>query len=165
MSFTVMPGGESDLAEVGSLHALSRMKTYKFIRGYQPEVYEAKWRARFEAEGQSHRLLVARADSGSMAGFAYVGDGWLYAIHVHPDWIGRGVGLALMTAARETLRGLGFERVALWVLEDNERARRFYERDGWRLSGQSRVDNMDGVDTRQVEYVCDLVKSTLSRRP
>lgn len=156
MSFVIAPGAAADMEGVGSLHALSRLKTYEFLSGYRPEVYTAHWRARFEAEQDNHRLHVAKDGSQEVIGFAYVGDGWLHAIHVHPDWIGRGVGLALLAKARIALRDLGFVRASLWVLEDNERARRFYERDGWVLSGQVRLSEIDGVMTRQLEYVCDL---------
>ncbi|HZM79630.1 MAG TPA: GNAT family N-acetyltransferase [Candidatus Limnocylindrales bacterium] len=158
MSFVIARGGAADIEGVGSLHALSRLKTYKFLNGYHPEVYAAHWRARFEAERENHRLHVATADSAGqeLIGFAYVGDGLLHAIHVHPDWIGRGVGQALIEVARRSLRELGFARAALWVLEENERACRFYERDGWVLSGQARLSEIEGVTTRQLEYARDL---------
>jgi len=156
MSFVIARGGAADLDAVGSLHALSRLKTYNFLDGYRPELYAAHWRARFESEHDNHRMHLATSDSGMLVGFAYVGDGWLHAIHVHPDWIGRGVGMALMRVARRSLRELGFERASLWVLADNERACRFYERDGWVQSGQSRLGEIEGVMTRQLEYVCDL---------
>ena len=37
------------------------------------------------------------------------------------------------------LRARGAARARLWVLEENDRARRFYERLGWRADGTSRV--------------------------
>jgi GNAT superfamily N-acetyltransferase len=165
MSFAIAPGGAADIEGVGSLHALSRLNTYKFLSGYHPEVYAAHWRARFEAESESHRLHIATAaaDPHELVGFAYVGDGWLHAIHVHPDWIGRGVGVALMSVARLSLRELGFTRASLWVLENNERACRFYERDGWVLSGQTRLSEIEGVMTRQLEYTCSLDRSAPGR--
>lgn len=156
MSFVITRGGAADIDGVGALHALSRLKTYEFVSGYQPEVYVAHWRARFESEREDHRLHVATSDSGVLAGFVYVGGGRLHAIHVHPEWTGRGVGSALMAVARRSLRELGFERASLWVLADNERACRFYERDGWVLSGQARVSEIEGFMTRQLEYVCGL---------
>jgi GNAT superfamily N-acetyltransferase len=158
MSFVITRGAMADVEAVGTLHALSRLKTYEFLSGYRPEVYVAHWRERFESERESHRLHVATADSAprELVGFAYVGGGWLHAIHVHPDWIGRGVGQALITEARASLRELGCARASLWVIEDNARACRFYERDGWVLSGQTRLSTIEGVMTRQLEYVRDL---------
>jgi RimJ/RimL family protein N-acetyltransferase len=41
--------------------------------------------------------------------------------------------------ALEVVRGLGSMRCHLWVLEENARARRFYERHGWRENGRTRA--------------------------
>ena len=40
-------------------------------------------------------------------------------------------------AAVEHLTEGGHERAVLWVLRDNPRARRFYERAGWVLTGRT----------------------------
>ena len=45
----------------------------------------------------------------------------------------------LHDAALERLAAEGAESVRLWVLEDNARARRFYEQRGWRVDGGERV--------------------------
>jgi GNAT superfamily N-acetyltransferase len=72
----------------------------------------------------------------------------LYAIHVDPAYLGTGVGRALMADA---LPRLG-DRAVLWVLEQNARARRFYERGGWEFDGTTREEPMGGVPTRQLRY-------------
>jgi ribosomal protein S18 acetylase RimI-like enzyme len=101
------------------------------------------------AAGRS-RLYVAastsnhepRPDAGQGAGivgYAGVGPersgvasaGELYALFVHPDAWGTGVGRALTDAAVGDLRAAGCDTVCLWVLEANERARAFYERYGF----------------------------------
>jgi len=46
--------------------------------------------------------------------------------------LGRGYGYALLRDAEEALATMGRRDLALWVLEGNDRARRFYERAGWR---------------------------------
>jgi len=46
---------------------------------------------------------------------------------------------ALHDRALEIVRGLGSESCHLWVLEDNTRARRFYEQRRWRENGRTRV--------------------------
>ena len=40
---------------------------------------------------------------------------------------------------RRSRRCRACAELKLWVLEENRRARRFYEKCGWRLSGDSRV--------------------------
>jgi len=55
---------------------------------------------------------------------------------VHPDYQRLGIGHRLMEEALNFLREQGFSRVALWVGEKNEKARRFYERLGFRVTGK-----------------------------
>ena len=101
---------------------------------YPPELYpfpRAAVRARWEAfEGWT----CVEAD-----GFVAVVDGWLEALYVRPRAWGGGLARRLHAAAVEELERRGGERARLWVLEGNERARRFYERHGWRADGTSRV--------------------------
>lgn len=66
--------------------------------------------------------------------------GDLYAIYVDPDVWGHGVGAQLHATALRRLRSGGFDRAGLWVLEGNERALRFYRREGWIDAGRSRID-------------------------
>jgi hypothetical protein len=43
-------------------------------------------------------------------------------------------------------------RAVLWVLAQNERARRFYERGGWHADGVTRAGSIGPVETLQVRY-------------
>ena len=65
--------------------------------------------------------------------------GELYALYVTPAWWSTGTGRALMGQALTSLEAEGFRRVVLWVLADNARARRFYERAGFAADGGTNV--------------------------
>jgi GNAT superfamily N-acetyltransferase len=102
--------------------------------------------------------FVADLD-GEIAGFVSVGtsrdpgtDGELFAIYVHPVHWSTGMGRKLIEAGEEELRRLGHEEAILWVLNDNPRARRFYERAGWSLDGSARDINIFGFDVSEVRY-------------
>jgi ribosomal protein S18 acetylase RimI-like enzyme len=102
--------------------------------------------------------VVAEVD-GEIVGFVSVGpgtdpdtDGELYAIYVLPDHWGSGVGRALMRAGEERLRELGHQHAVLWVLEDNPRARRFYEAAGWTLDGTRRPIEIFGQPVPEIRY-------------
>ena len=102
--------------------------------------------------------LVAEAD-GEVIGFVSVGasrdddaDGELFAIYVHPDHWGTGAGRELIIAGEERLRGLGHFDVVLWVLDDNPRARRFYEAAGWKVDGTTRPIEIFGIQVPEVRY-------------
>jgi GNAT superfamily N-acetyltransferase len=64
-------------------------------------------------------------------GFATVSPPWLDALYVRPEAWGTGVAAVLYERAVAELRSRGVGTAELWVLENNLRARRFYERRGW----------------------------------
>jgi GNAT superfamily N-acetyltransferase len=65
--------------------------------------------------------------------------GELYALYVSPAWWSTGTGRALMERVLTRAATAGYETVVLWVLRDNVRARRFYERAGFAPDGASNV--------------------------
>jgi GNAT superfamily N-acetyltransferase len=82
-------------------------------------------------------VLVAERN-GSVVGLAAVRADWLDGLYVHPDSWGTGVGRILHDESIRLLRHAGCRRCHLWVLEQNRRARHFYERLGWRENGAVR---------------------------
>jgi ribosomal protein S18 acetylase RimI-like enzyme len=121
------------------------------------------WTSNLDGRSGS-RTLVAISDCDDVHGFATVGPsrdddatpgtGELWALYTHPDEWRRGVGSTLVDAAKRQLRASGFSQATLWVLTDNDRARRFYERHGWHPQGRSRVDWRG--DVRLDEVRCEL---------
>lgn len=78
------------------------------------------------------RYFVAER-GGVVVGVAGIEGEWLQGFYVVPEWWGSGVANELHDAVVEH----GARR--LWCLEENHRARRFYEKRGWTLNGDSRV--------------------------
>ncbi|MER6200353.1 GNAT family N-acetyltransferase [Streptomyces sp. NPDC001586] len=76
----------------------------------------------------------------------------VYALYVSPDLIGQGIGRGLLDEAHSRMKGQGFETSALWVLEDNHRARRFYERAGYRADGATEDDIYDEATLTELRY-------------
>lgn len=81
----------------------------------------------------------------------------LYAIYVAPERISSGVGHALMAETMSRARAAGYERMLLWDLKDNGRARRFYERAGFLPDGAEKPFEVDGVPVPEVRYARRLV--------
>ncbi len=71
-------------------------------------------------------------------GVASLGDGVLQTLYVLPQLWGQGVGGALHDLAVDRLRDAGVGEARLWTLAENHRARAFYERRGWTLTGRAR---------------------------
>lgn len=80
-------------------------------------------------------MLLAEED-GAPVGIAATDGCWLHGFYVVPERWGTGVADALHDAA---LAQLDCAEVKLWVLEENTRARRFYEKRGWVRNGEERV--------------------------
>jgi GNAT superfamily N-acetyltransferase len=73
----------------------------------------------------------------------------LGAMWVAPSWRGRGLAAALAGAVIAWARSEGCARIGLWVPADSPRARRFYQRQGFRATGQARPFPND--DTRIID--------------
>jgi GNAT superfamily N-acetyltransferase len=108
-----------------------------------------RWRASLTDEQPPAATFVALDDG--VVGFVSVGPdradagcGEVWAIYVDPPSWSTGAGLALLRRAVEHLAGAGFAEIRLWVLEQNPRARRFYERYGFVLDGESKLDTIGG---------------------
>lgn len=86
-------------------------------------------------------------------GRGFTGRAELYAFYLHPDVWGSGVADALIVHTEERFRAEGFETAVLWVLEDNPRGRRFYEKHGWEASGIAALyDAYCDVEAPEIEY-------------
>ncbi|MFG3001953.1 GNAT family N-acetyltransferase [Streptomyces sp. NPDC048340] len=159
---------EADIEAVSAIRVRGWQSAYA---GIVPQTYldamtvDSDASRRREWFGDPHRQsadLVAH-DAGGPAGWISYGPcrdevpgtgraGEVYALYVRPDVIGRGAGRALLTAAHARMRDQGFERLVLWVLRDNHRARRFYERAGYRADGAAQDDVYDGRTLTELRY-------------
>ena len=83
-------------------------------------------------------VLVSEEDGAPVGAAGYRHD-WLDGLYVVPELWGRGVGAELHDHVLDRLRERGSPQCHLWVLEENHRARRFYERRGWHQNGTTRV--------------------------
>jgi len=106
-------------------------------------------------------------NGGAIVGFVSVGPtpdeddpppgtGALFALYLHPDTVGAGAGKTLLEHGEAQLRDEGFTRATLWVLETNERARRFYERRGWAWDGARGEHRFDCGNRPIVRYAREL---------
>lgn len=153
-----------DAEGLADVHVLSWQKAYEhifteaFLTSLDRET-RARWWVRFVEDG--NRVHVAE-DEGLVVGFCHADssadDGWgeIFSIYVSPERWGHGHGHALLTAGESTLLAKGHERGLLWVLEGNERGRRFYERQGWTMGRPIRVEEIGGVQVTEVRYEKDL---------
>jgi RimJ/RimL family protein N-acetyltransferase len=153
-----------DAAAIADLHVRTWQAAYRHVfPADRLDAMDAGERvARWEQNVVDPDVPVFVADQGGVVGFVAVGpsrdedcDGELWGIYVAPEAWGTDAGGSLMEAGLEYLRA-NFREAILWVLEDNPRARRFYEKHGWSLDGTTKRGHHLGVDTDEVRYRIDL---------
>jgi GNAT superfamily N-acetyltransferase len=120
-------------------------------------IYPARWRERLARPPLGWSTFVA-VEGDRIVGFASVGPsrdepaiGELYAIYVEPEAWSTGAGRALIEIAEARLLEQ-YDEATLWVLDDNPRARRFYERAGWAPDGAEKSEERWGVRAGEVRY-------------
>ncbi len=150
-----------DRMAISKVYEESWKYAYKDIipRDYLDSIPEGRWASNIDS--QDWKTLVC-VDNGRIVGtssfcksrFEQFQDwGEVISIYLLPGYIGKGYGKILMEATLSELKMQGYENVFLWVLEENIRARGFYERFGFLLTGDFLDDNIGGKDLREVRYV------------
>ncbi len=138
----VRPAELDDAAAIARVHVATWRTAYRgllpddFLASLDEAWYAERWRRTLG--DTSGRVYIAEA-AGAVVGFASGGreragedgyEGELYAIYILDEAHGRGHGRRLLQAVAGGLRELGLRDMIVWVLRDNQAARRFYERLG-----------------------------------
>lgn len=132
---------------------------------------EARHRAHLmDAQNRSRRLVCEIG--GRIVAFATYGpDRWgepaevgeLQALYAEPDSWNSGAGHALVTVVFDELRAAGCREVVVWVLDENARARRFYEREGFTFETGGVA--LEGYPVTQARYRRALIEGHDLSRP
>ena len=79
--------------------------------------------------------------------------GEIVSIYFLSEYMGKGYGYYLLNACIEELKKSGFHKIILWVLEENQRARKFYENNGFICTDNVLDDNIGGKDLKEIMYM------------
>ena len=79
--------------------------------------------------------------------------GEIVAIYLLPEIWRNGAGSELLQYSLGKLKKNRFKNICLWVLKDNIKARKFYEKNGFQLSRNERDVEIAGCEVREVEYI------------
>ncbi|ONK10321.1 GNAT family N-acetyltransferase [Streptomyces sp. MP131-18] len=176
------PGDTEGVARAriqGWRHAYRGLVPQDYLDGMRPELFAAMLRAAAPGEPADRVHLVADARGTGVIGWAHPGAyrpdehvdkrpgrpqeeaeegscGELYALYLVPEFIGTGVGRALLDSSLRWLAGRGHRRLRLWVLRDNVMGRRFYDRVGLVADGAVRTDVIAGMPVNEVRYAAAL---------
>jgi RimJ/RimL family protein N-acetyltransferase len=160
---TIRPATAADASAIARIHVASWREAYagivptQYLANLDVAARQAWWD---DVLGQpASRTWVAELDQRTV-GFAHLGpagdedaepeDLELYAIYLDPETWGRGVARDLMRAVLDAVPASS--AVSLWVLADNERARRFYKRHGFEPDGVEKIEEIGGKPLTEVRY-------------
>ena len=169
LDMLLRPAEPADAIAVARVHVRSWQRAYRKLL---PDDYLDQLRPEDRAEKYDFASLdpfkprtIVAVEDGLIYGFATTmpsrdsdlpDHGELVALYVDPEQWGRGIGVALISAARGHLFELGFHNAVLWVLKGNLHAERFYQNDGWVPNGLRRTDSVWGVTVNELRYQREL---------
>jgi RimJ/RimL family protein N-acetyltransferase len=164
-TFSLRRATGDDAPAVAAMHVRAWQVAY---RGIVPDAHlnglDVATRAArydFDATAPGAPETWIAVDGDEVVGFVTVapsrdedlpGLGEVRAVYVAPDRWRSGAGSALLAKAETLLADAGFNDALLWVLEDNARARSFYERAGWAPDGARKVVEIGGRQLAEVRY-------------
>jgi GNAT superfamily N-acetyltransferase len=155
----------SEIRVLGWQFAYRGLMPQPFLDALSATADAERRRARFvHGDGRVVNLVATRGHE--VIGWAALGpyrddelrteDAELYALYLDPKHVGTGAGRALMQESLRRCAALGHDHVYLWVVRGNARARRFYERAGFRADGVEEPYEVEGVLVPEVRYAREL---------
>ena len=155
-----------DAVQVGETHASAWEEGYSTL--FDPNdfvelvgVRRTMWiRILADPEFDLENMLVAESD-GHVVGYSHFGttdedetQGEVFGFYVHPRAWGTGVSSEMMMATRVELGARSLRPVIVWTHAGAERARAFYEKSGFVLTGRERANtvNPGAIEVPEVEY-------------
>lgn len=180
MAVTIRPARAGDGAAIARVHVETWQAAYagllppEFLAGMNAQIEQrtVRWEQLIADAAARRWTQIVAEDERGIAGFVTCGRaegeadpylGEVYAIYVHPRAWGQGIGRTLFEAAVDALRALGMREAILWVLESNVRARRFYERAGWRADGGTKIDSRGAIELHEVRYRAAIAHDHVTR--
>jgi ribosomal protein S18 acetylase RimI-like enzyme len=140
----IRPADSSDHEALVGLQRRSSLAAYAHV--FPPDEYpfpidatRQHWRRVLTSD--TERVLVAEDEEGGVIGAVAVRGPEVHSLFVSPNRWRSGVGSALLAAAVLLIRERGETSAQLWVMRDNQHARRFYEFHGWELDGRRDVSS------------------------
>jgi GNAT superfamily N-acetyltransferase len=168
MDIVIRKALPDDAYNYASCHISCWVSAYK---GIVTDEFLSNMPGELEQRGERYRQAFADPGSGEyyclldaerMIGFFFFnksGDedkphaGEVIAIYLLEEYWGKGYGRKMMDYAVECLKHSGHSEVILWTFEQNNRARRFYERYGFTFDGNKKEMTNWGSPLILVRYV------------
>lgn len=160
----IRSAAEEDAETISKIYAASWKGAYQGIvpQTFLDQLKDTFWVAAFQ-EWLGHSTMQAQIlfDKDIPIGCAAWGkareeryDGWaeIVSFYLLPSYFGRGFARRLMDSVLEEIKKEGYHSVYLWVLKENGRAKRFYEKIGFRSGGKEITTTIDNEVLTDISY-------------
>ncbi len=160
----IRPANVSDIPALARVHVASWQAAYRHIlpdevlNRLSIEQFEANWRRNFSDIQRTNLVLEVESCVSGFISFgnsrdndATAGTGEIYGLYLIPELWGAGYGRVLWAEASQYLPSR-FSVITLWVLQNNTRARKFYECMGLEHDEQTKNISLYGVELPEVRY-------------
>ncbi len=166
----IRPFTKNDIPQIAQIHRSSWILAYKplipdKIIGNLSEIhFQNIWKKNLNNE--SHRHLVAEHEN-QIIGFISFSQievstkiSEISSLYIDPHSTGRGVGKTLIKSAFDELAALGFRKVRLWVVRENQGAIEFYKAVKFKQVDIERKIFRHGIELTQLQFSHSLIEST-----
>ncbi len=125
---------------------------------YLDSISEGHWASHIEQAERKNLVVVQNGLIIGTAGFSKSrmeemnGFGEIISLYFLPEYMRKGYGRLLLQAVVGELKKMGFDKVFLWVLEENRNARHFYEKCGFVQTERCLISNIGGKELKEVQY-------------
>jgi GNAT superfamily N-acetyltransferase len=160
---------QDDAAAIADVVVQSWQQGYRdllpqaFLDSLDPERRVIGLRHSIRMQRPPAEACIVAAGGKQILGFAHISPtrdeaqpspsvGEVVSLYVRPDAWGRGFGTRLLAHSAGLLRDAGNTEATLWVLQNNARATRCYEANGWSLDGATKQAMIADAPVAQVRY-------------
>nr|UWI51934.1 GNAT family N-acetyltransferase [Clostridioides difficile] len=132
-----------DVEDISEIYAQSWKTAYKGIipQDYLDNLKNDFWVETFKDLIENNKITAKMVfDNKKSIGCIAYGNsrddtlkdwGEIVSLYLLPQYFGKGVGNEIFQSAIDDMKLAGFSNIYLWVLEENQRARKFYEKHGF----------------------------------
>lgn len=164
----VREGEIEDVEVISQIYAHSWKAAYVGLipQTYLDDLKEDFWVEKFKEwliSGELHvKLVLEGSEVVGAVGYGKTlegerkGWGELRSFYLLPTYFGKGYGKVLMQEVKKALKEMGCKGIYLWVLEGNERARHFYEKQGFVQTEEKWTGKILDQEIVDVGYILEL---------
>lgn len=149
-----------DRTAISKVYEDSWKYAYKGIvpQDYLDDIPKGQWASHIEQADRKSLVMVQDEMIIGTSGFGKSrmeemnGFGEIISLYFLPEYMGKGYGRLLLQATVSELKKMGFDKVFLWVLEENQSARNFYEKCGFVQTERCLYCDIGGRELKEVQY-------------